>query len=70
VTFHEEAVFKKFRELQHESEAVQLALPSSKNEESDGEREELHEGKSKDPLEPVEELERTLEEPLAKRKSG
>jgi hypothetical protein len=33
VTFHEEAVFKKSRELQQESEAIQPTSPSSKNEE-------------------------------------
>jgi hypothetical protein len=35
VTFHEEVAFKKSRELQQESEAVQLASPSSENENSD-----------------------------------
>jgi hypothetical protein len=70
VTFHEEAAFKKSRELQQESEAVQPASPSSKNEESDDQREEPHEGPCNEPLEPVEELERTLEESLAKRKTG
>jgi hypothetical protein len=34
VTFHEEAAFKKSRELQNESEAVQPASPSFENEES------------------------------------
>jgi hypothetical protein len=63
VTFHEEAAFKKSRELQQESKAVQPASPSFENEESD-------EGPSDEPLEPVEELERTLEEPPVKRKSG
>jgi hypothetical protein len=56
VTFHEEATFKKSRELQQESEAVQPASPSSKNEESDDQREELRERPSNDPLEPVEVL--------------
>jgi hypothetical protein len=70
VTFHEEAAFKKSRELQQESKVVQPASPSSKNEESDDEREEPHEGPSNEPLEPDEVLERTLEEPLAKRKPG
>jgi hypothetical protein len=70
VTFHEEAAFPKSRELQQESEVVQPALPSSKNEESDDQREEPHEGSSNEPLEPVEVLERTLEEPPAKRKLG
>jgi hypothetical protein len=68
VTFHEEATFNKSIELQQESEAVQPASPSSENEESDDQREEPHEGPSDDPLEPAEELERTLEEPPAKRK--
>ena len=68
VTFHEEAAFKKSRELQQESEAIQPASPSSENEESDDQREEPREGPSNEPLEPVEVLERTLEEPLAKRK--
>jgi hypothetical protein len=70
VTFHEEAAFKKSRELQHGSEAVQPASPFSENEESDDQREEPREGPSNEPLEPVEELERTLEEPPAKRKPG
>jgi hypothetical protein len=35
VAFHEEVAFKKSRELQRESEAVQPASPSSENEESD-----------------------------------
>jgi hypothetical protein len=51
VTFHEEATFKKSRELQRESEAVQPASPSSKNEESYDQREEPREGPSNDPLE-------------------
>jgi hypothetical protein len=70
VNFHEEATFKKSRELQQESEAVQPASPSSENEESDDQREEPHERPSNAPLEPVEVLERTLEEPPAKRKPG
>jgi hypothetical protein len=70
VTFHEEATFKKSRELQQDSEAVQPASPSSENEESDDQREEPHEGPSNEPLEPTEVLERTLEEPPAKRKPG
>jgi hypothetical protein len=40
VTFHEEAAFKKFEELQQESEEVQPASPSSENEESGDQREE------------------------------
>jgi hypothetical protein len=68
VTFHEEVTFKKSRELQQESEAVQPAPPSSENEESDDQREEPREWPSNDPLEPIEVLERTLEEPPAKRK--
>jgi hypothetical protein len=70
VTFHEEATFKKSRELQQESKAVQFASPSSKNEESDDQREEPHEGPSDEPLEPVEDLERALEKTPAKRKLG
>jgi hypothetical protein len=70
VTFHEEAAFKKSKELQHDSEAVQPPSPSSENEELDDQREEPHEGPSDEPLEPAEELERTLEEPPAKRKLG
>jgi hypothetical protein len=70
VTFHEEVAFKKSREIQQESEAVQPTSPSSKNEESDNQREEPQEGPSDEPLQPVEELERTLGEPLAKRKPG
>jgi hypothetical protein len=70
VTFHEEATFKKSRELQQESEAVQPASPSSENEELDDQREEPREGPSNEPLEPVEVLEINLEEPLAKRKPG
>jgi hypothetical protein len=68
VNFHEEAAFKKSRELQQETEPVQPASPSSKNEESDDQREEPHEGATDEPLEPTEDLERTLEEPPAKRK--
>ena len=34
VTFHEKVAFKKSRELQHDSEAVQLASPSYENEDS------------------------------------
>jgi predicted Zn-dependent protease len=70
VTFHEEVTFKKSRELQQESEAVQPTSPSSENEESDDQREEPHEGPSDEPLELAEELERTLEEPPTKRKRG
>jgi hypothetical protein len=68
VTFHEEAAFKKSRELQQDSKAVQPTSPSSENEESDDQREEPREGPSNEPLEPVEVLERTLEEPPTKRK--
>jgi hypothetical protein len=68
VTFHEEAAFKKSRELLQESEVVKPTSPSFENEESDDQREEPHEGPSDEPLEPAEELERTLEEPPAKRK--
>jgi hypothetical protein len=70
VTFHEEAAFKKSREFQQESEAVQPTSPSSENEESDDQKEERHEGPNNEPLEPAEELERTLEEPPSKRKLG
>ena len=70
VTFHEETAFKKSRELQHESEEVHPASPSSENEESDDQREEPHEWPSNEPLEPIEVLKITLEEPLAKRKLG
>jgi hypothetical protein len=68
VNFHEEVTFKKSRELQQESEAIRPASPSSENEELDDQREEPHEGPSDEPLEPTEELERTFEEPPAKRK--
>ena len=70
MTFHDEVEFKTSIELQQESEAVQPASPSSENEESDDQREEPREGPSNEPLEPAEVLERTLEEPLAKRKPG
>jgi hypothetical protein len=40
VAFHEEAAFKKSRELQQELETIQLASTSSENEESDDHREE------------------------------
>jgi hypothetical protein len=50
VTFHEEATFKKFRELQQDSEAVQPATPSSENEDSYDQREEPREGPSNEPL--------------------
>ena len=69
MTFHEEAVFKKSRELQQESKAVQLASPSYENEESYDQREEPCEGPSNEPLEPIEVLEITLEEPPTKRKT-
>jgi len=68
VTFHEEAAFRKSREIQQETKVDQPTSPSSGNEESNDQREEPHEGPSDEPLEPVEELERTLEEPPAKRK--
>jgi hypothetical protein len=48
----------------------QPASPSSENEESDDQREEPREGPSNEPLESAEVLERTLEEPPAKRKLG
>jgi hypothetical protein len=35
MNFHEKSAFKKSRELQQKSEAVQPASPSSENEESD-----------------------------------
>jgi hypothetical protein len=70
VTFHEEATFNKSRELQEDSEAVQPTSPSSKNEESDDQREEPREGPSNEPLEPTKVLEITLKENLAKRKPG
>jgi hypothetical protein len=57
VTFDEEVAFKKSRELQQESEAVQPASPSYENEDSDDQREEPHEGPSDEPPEIVEELE-------------
>jgi hypothetical protein len=70
VNFHEEAAFKKSRELQQDSKVVQPGSPSSKNEESDDQREEPREGPSNEPLEPIEVLEITLEEPPVKRKPG
>jgi transposase InsO family protein len=70
VAFHEEATFKKSRELWQESEAVQPNSPSSENEESNDQREEPREGPSIEPLEPAEVLEITLEKPPAKRKLG
>jgi hypothetical protein len=70
VTFHKEATFKKSKEIQQDSEAVQPASPSSENEELDDQREEPCEGPSNEPLEPVEVLEINLEEPSAKRKPG
>jgi hypothetical protein len=70
VTFHEVVAFKKSRELQQESKVVQPTSPSSENEESDDQREEPCEGPSNEPLEPIEVLEGTLEEPPAKRKPG
>jgi hypothetical protein len=60
VNFHEEAAFKKSRELQQDSEAVQPTSHSSENEESDGQREEPCEGPSSDALEPLEVLERNI----------
>jgi hypothetical protein len=44
------AAFKKSRELQQDSEAVQPDSPSSENEESDDQREEPCEGPSNEPL--------------------
>jgi hypothetical protein len=70
VSFHEEATFKKSRELQQELEVVQPASPSSENEDSDDQREEPREGPSNEPLKPAKVLEITLEEPPAKRKPG
>jgi hypothetical protein len=70
VNFHEEATFKKSKEFQQDSEAVQPTSPSSENEESDDQREEPREGPSNDPLEPPEVLGITIEEPPAKRKLG
>jgi hypothetical protein len=69
VTFNEKVAFKKSKELQ-DSEAVHPASLSSESEDSNVQREEPHEGPSDEPLEPAEELERTLEEPPAKRKPG
>ena len=56
MTFHEEATFKKSRELQQDLEAVQPVSPSYKNEESDDQREEPCEGLGNEPLEPTEVL--------------
>jgi hypothetical protein len=56
VNFPKEATFKKSRDLQQESKAVQPTLPSSENEESDDKREEPREGPSNEPLEPSEVL--------------
>jgi hypothetical protein len=56
VDFHEEATFKKSRELQQESEVVQPTSPSSENEDSDDQREEPREGPNNDPLEHTEVL--------------
>jgi hypothetical protein len=70
VTFHEEVAFKKSKEIQQKSEAIQPASPSSENEESNDQREEPRERPSNEPLKHVEVLERTLEEPPAKRKLG
>jgi hypothetical protein len=69
VTFHEETAFKKSRELQQELEAVQPTSPSSESEEADDQREEPHEGPCDEPLDHVEELEITLEEPPAKKEA-
>jgi hypothetical protein len=70
VNFQEEVSFEKYKKLQKESEAVHPASPSSKNEESYDQREELCEGISNDPLESCEALESNIEEPAAKRKLG
>jgi hypothetical protein len=70
VTFHEEATFTKYKELQRDLEVVQPTSPSSENEESNDQREEPHEGPSNEPLEPAKVLEITLEEPPTKRKLG
>jgi hypothetical protein len=52
VTFHEEDAIKKSREIQQESEVVHPTSPSSKNEDSNDQREQPHEGPSNEPLEP------------------
>jgi hypothetical protein len=70
VTFHEGAAFNKSRELQQDSEVVQRASPSFENEETDDQRDEPNKGPSNEPLETVEVLKRTIEEPQAKRKPG
>jgi hypothetical protein len=56
VTFHEKSAFKKSRELQQKSEAVQPMSPSFENEELNDKREEPHEGPCNEPLEPIEVL--------------
>jgi hypothetical protein len=56
VNFHEKSSFKKSRELQQKSEAVQPMSPSFENEESTDKREEPHEGPCNEPLEPIEVL--------------
>jgi hypothetical protein len=56
VNFHEEAAFKKSRELQQESDVAQPTSPSFENEESYDQREEPREGTSNEPLKPVEVL--------------
>jgi hypothetical protein len=70
VNFHEESTFNKSREIQQESEAVQLASSSSENEDLYDQREEPREGPSKKTLEISEVLEITLEEPPSKRNPG
>lgn len=69
VIFHEEAVFRKSKELQLESESDPVS-PIVESSNSGNQREEnIDDHNDHDiPLEPIENLERTLEEPPVKRK--
>ena len=74
VTFHEEAAFRQFRELQfdtdmeeHENPSTEITVPNSPRPEI--QREESDEiSDPVDPIEPVELLERSLDAPPAKRR--
>ena len=59
---------RKSRELQLETENKNLSSPSIESSDLDTQGEETHESPMNVPLEPVETLERSLEEPPIKRK--
>ena len=74
VTFHEEAVFKRSKELPldtevEESETPQIQAPVSETSNLDMQMEELDERLDQiDPVEPIEQVDRSLEAPQTKRR--